>query len=58
MPELPDVEIYVEALRSRIVGQPLERVRLVSPFLVRSVDPPITEAEARPKRALTDPRLS
>ena len=47
MPELPDVEIYVEALRSRITNQLLERVRLVSPFLVRSVDPPLTDAEGK-----------
>ena len=41
MPELPDVEIYVEALRRRIIGQILERVRLASPFLLRSVSPPL-----------------
>jgi len=45
VPELPDVVIYLDALRPRIVGQTLQRVRLVSPFLVRSVDPPITAAE-------------
>jgi formamidopyrimidine-DNA glycosylase len=45
MPELPDITIYVESLESRIVGQPLERIRIASPFLLRSVDPPITEAE-------------
>jgi len=44
MPELPDVQIYIEALRPRIVGQPLERIRLASPFLVRSVDPPLAAA--------------
>ena len=41
MPELPDVTIYLEALRPRVVGQPLERVRLASPFVLRSVDPPL-----------------
>lgn len=41
MPELPDIEMYLHALRPRIVNQPLERVRLASPFLVRSFDPPI-----------------
>jgi formamidopyrimidine-DNA glycosylase len=41
MPELPDIELYLHALKSRIVGQRLERVRLASPFLVRSVDPPL-----------------
>jgi len=47
MPELPDVTIYVEALQARIVGQRLERVRLASPFVLRTVDPPITEAHGR-----------
>ena len=47
MPELPDVVVYIEALESRIVSQPLERVRLASPFLLRSVDPPIHEAEGK-----------
>jgi formamidopyrimidine-DNA glycosylase len=41
MPELPDVTIYVEALRKRIVGEPVESVRLTTPFLLRTVDPPI-----------------
>lgn len=44
MPELPDVELYVALLRERIVGQPLEAVRLRSPFVLRSVDPPISSA--------------
>ena len=39
MPELPDITIYLEALAPRIVGQPLERVRIVSPSLLRTVDP-------------------
>lgn len=47
MPELPDVVAYLEALEPRIVGQPLERVRLASPFLVRSYDPPLSAAEGR-----------
>ncbi|HEY6947934.1 MAG TPA: DNA-formamidopyrimidine glycosylase family protein [Gemmatimonadales bacterium] len=47
MPELPDVVIYVEALERRILGQPLERVRLASPFVLRNVDPPVGEAEGR-----------
>jgi formamidopyrimidine-DNA glycosylase len=41
MPELPDIELYLAALRPRIVGETLERVRLATPFLLRSVDPPI-----------------
>jgi len=47
MPELPDITIYLEALASRIVGQPLERARVVSPSLLRTVDPPLTAAEGR-----------
>ena len=47
MPELPDVTVYVEALARRVVGEPLERVRLASPFLLRSVDPPLVAAEGR-----------
>jgi formamidopyrimidine-DNA glycosylase len=41
MPELPDIVVYIERLRPRIEGQVLERVRLASPFLLRSVEPPI-----------------
>ena len=47
MPELPDVVVYIEALERRILGQPLQRIRLASPFLLRSVDPPIGEAEGK-----------
>ena len=47
MPELPDITVYVEALEKRIVGRKLERIRIANPFLVRSVDPPISEAEGR-----------
>ncbi len=42
MPELPDVELYLSALRLRIVGRRLERVRLFSPFVLRSFDPPLS----------------
>jgi formamidopyrimidine-DNA glycosylase len=41
VPELPDITIYVEALAPRVVGQPIEQLRLVSPFLVRTFTPPI-----------------
>jgi len=41
MPELPDVVVYIEALTRHIVGQPLTRLHLLSPFVLRSVDPPI-----------------
>jgi formamidopyrimidine-DNA glycosylase len=47
MPELPDIEVYIEALERRILGQPLDRVRVASPFLLRSVDPPLTDASGR-----------
>jgi formamidopyrimidine-DNA glycosylase len=41
MPELPDITLYLDALRERVCGRTLERVRVVSPFLLRSVDTPI-----------------
>jgi formamidopyrimidine-DNA glycosylase len=44
MPELPDIVAYVEALERRVVGQTLESVRIRGPFVVRSVDPPISAA--------------
>ena len=44
MPELPDITIYIEALEARIVGQRLERVQLLDPFVLRSVDPPVSAA--------------
>ena len=47
MPELPDITAYIIALESRILGQPLEKVRLASPFLLRSVQPPLPAAEGR-----------
>jgi formamidopyrimidine-DNA glycosylase len=47
VPELPDIEVYAEALRERVAGAPLEKVRLASPFLLRSADPPISAAEGR-----------
>jgi len=47
MPELPDITIYLEALAPRIMGQPLERARVVSPSLLRTVDPPLAAAEGR-----------
>jgi len=47
MPELPDITAYIAALEARIVGQRLEKVRLSSPFLLRSVQPPVADAEGR-----------
>jgi formamidopyrimidine-DNA glycosylase len=39
VPELPDVELYVHALRPRVIGQPLERIRLGNPFIIRTIEP-------------------
>jgi formamidopyrimidine-DNA glycosylase len=47
MPELPDIEAYVEAIAERVTGEPLLAVRLATPFLLRSADPPLREAEGR-----------
>ena len=47
MPELPDIAAYISALEPRILGQPLERVRLASVFLLRTVDPPLESVEGR-----------
>jgi formamidopyrimidine-DNA glycosylase len=52
MPELPDILVYLDALQSRILGQPLERIRLASPFLLRSVLPPLETAHGRAVRTL------
>src|ERR1035438_10247030 len=47
MPELPDIAAYIGALESRIVGQPLQHIRLASPFLLRTAQPPLASAEGR-----------
>ena len=47
MPELPDVTVYLEALERRILGARLERVRLLTPFVLRSVDPPLSAAAGK-----------
>ncbi len=52
MPELPDIAAYISALEPRIVGQPIERVRLASAFLLRTVQPPLTSVEGRIVREL------
>ena len=52
MPELPDIALYLHALEPRVVGRPLERVRLASPFLVRTVDPPLTSLHGAVVRRL------
>jgi formamidopyrimidine-DNA glycosylase len=52
MPELPDVAAYITALGARIVGQPIERVRLTSPFLLRTVQPSLADVEGHVVREL------
>jgi formamidopyrimidine-DNA glycosylase len=52
MPELPDIAAYITALEARTVGQPIERVRLASVFLLRTAQPPITDVEGRVVREL------
>ena len=52
MPELPDIAAYITALERRILSQPIERVRLASPFLLRTVEPPIASVEGRRVREL------
>jgi formamidopyrimidine-DNA glycosylase len=47
MPELPDITVYIEALRPRVVSQVLEHACVTSPFLLRTVDPPIEEAQGK-----------
>ncbi|MGB7211084.1 MAG: DNA-formamidopyrimidine glycosylase family protein [Gemmatimonadales bacterium] len=53
MPELPDITLYVEALRARVAGAALEGIRLKSPFLVRTVTPPITDAPEHSVRTVS-----
>jgi formamidopyrimidine-DNA glycosylase len=52
MPELPDLAAYISALERRIVGQRIEHIRLASPFLLRTVQPPVTDVEGRLAREL------
>jgi formamidopyrimidine-DNA glycosylase len=52
MPELPDITAYLFALEPRIIGQPLTHIRIVSPFLLRTVQPPIEEIEGHTVRTL------
>jgi formamidopyrimidine-DNA glycosylase len=53
VPELPDVELYLHALRPRIVGQTIERVRIAGPSLVRTFDPPVREIHGHEVAAVT-----
>ena len=52
MPELPDIVVYIEALEERIAGRTLERVRVVSPMLLRTFDPPLPSCEGLGVRSL------
>src|SRR5947199_2423328 len=52
MPELPDIVAYIHALESRVLGQKLEHIRLATPFLLRTAEPPIEEVEGRAVREL------
>ncbi len=52
MPELPDIVVYIEALQARILGRVLEKIRMVSPFLLRTADPPLVTAEGKRVREL------
>jgi len=52
MPELPDISAYISALGPRILGQPLQQVRITSPFLLRTVDPPLTSVNNRTVQAI------
>lgn len=52
MPELPDILAYMEALQPRVLGERLERVRVATPFLLRTVEPPVASLEGRSVREL------
>ncbi len=52
MPELPDIAAYISALEPRILGQPLERIRIASPFLLRTADPPLARVDGRTVREI------
>jgi formamidopyrimidine-DNA glycosylase len=52
VPELPDIAAYISALEAPILAQPIERVRLASAFLLRTAQPPVTNAEGRIVREL------
>jgi formamidopyrimidine-DNA glycosylase len=52
MPELPDITAYISALEARVLAQPIEKIRLTSPFLLRTAKPPISDVEGRTVREL------
>jgi formamidopyrimidine-DNA glycosylase len=53
MPELPDVTVYIEALSERVLNQPIQKIRIGSPFVLRSFEPPISAAEGKKVLALS-----
>ncbi|MBX7102825.1 MAG: hypothetical protein K1X57_02010 [Gemmataceae bacterium] len=53
MPEYPDIEVYIDCLKPRVLGQTLERVRLFNPFLLRTYDPPVEAIHGKPVLALS-----
>jgi formamidopyrimidine-DNA glycosylase len=52
MPELPDIAAYITALGPRVIGEPMKQVRIRSPFLLRTVDPPVSAVEGKRVREL------
>lgn len=52
MPELPDITVYIEALQQRVVGEPLQAVRITTAFLLRTVDPPLSTVAGKRVRGL------
>jgi len=52
VPELPDILAYIHALEPRVIGQPIQQIRVKGPFLLRTVDPPTQEFEGRSVREL------
>src|SRR5579863_4993430 len=52
MPELPDIVVYIEALEQRVLGRTLERAQIASPFLLRSIDPPVSAVVGQKVRGL------
>ena len=47
MPELPDIVVYIERLEARVIGTPLEQIRLASPWVLRTFDPPVSAVEGK-----------
>jgi formamidopyrimidine-DNA glycosylase len=52
MPEFPDVTVYIEALTERVLSQPIQKIRIGSPFVLRSFEPPLSAAEGKKVLAL------